>query len=100
MPKSNHYHENYLRRAERVQQITEQYFEPGRLDRCYAQVWRRYIYPIYPCCYRSYMNMLKIDVGEARREMTEAVSKPHNAKWCVPTLFPEYDPICADKPLR
>lgn len=79
-------HENYLRRAELVQEITREHYEAGRLDRCHAEVWRRWVYPVYPCCYHTYLSLLRVDVAQERLSMQKAVSKPSQA----PSLFPDF----------
>lgn len=84
---SKKYHENYLRRVEMIQRITSKYYEAGRMDRCYAEVWRRWVYPIYPCCYETYRNMLSINVSLERKRMQEAVDKPLAVLYQQPTLF-------------
>lgn len=84
--KAKKYHENYLRRVAIVQRITEEHYEEGRLDRCYAHVWRHYVYPVVPCCYHTYLSMLRVDVDKARAEMKEAVSKPQRG-WTQTRLF-------------
>ncbi|MFR6435870.1 hypothetical protein [uncultured Porphyromonas sp.] len=80
-------HENYLRRVELVQRLTAQYYEPERLDRCYMQVWRHKVYPLYPCCYRTYLKMLKVDVPRERERMRQAMSRPEHVRWVQPGLF-------------
>ncbi len=65
-------HENYLKKVEKVQKITQEHYEKGRLDKCYAQIWRHYIYPLFPMCYESYRSMLKIDVAKERKQMKRA----------------------------
>jgi hypothetical protein len=57
------HHNNTLKRMKLVSEITRQHYEPGNLARCYKQVWRRFIIPIYPMCYRTYLNYLK-EMGE------------------------------------
>lgn len=84
--REKNYHENYLRRVALVQRITDEHYEPGRLDRCYAHVWRYYVYPVVPCCYHTYLSMLKVDVDKERKQMTEAVSKPQR-RWVIPNIF-------------
>lgn len=81
------YHENYLRRVEMVQRITLKHYEPGRLDRCYKEVWRRWVYPLYPCCYETYRTMLGVNVAQARKAMKEAAEKPASIEYAERTLF-------------
>lgn len=47
-------------RAQNIRKLTEKYYEPGNNARCYKAVWRRYIYPLYPMCYRTYLNYLGV----------------------------------------
>ena len=81
-------HENYLRRAELVQEITREHYEAGRLDRCHAEVWRRWVYPVYPCCYHTYLSLLRVDVAQERLSMQKAVSKPSRAPRVTAVVSP------------
>ena len=67
MEKRKHY-KSTLARVKAIRAITEQYYEPGNNSRCYKQVWRRNVYPIYGCCYRTYLNYLGIAVVQDRPE--------------------------------
>lgn len=49
-----------LERVKRIRMLTERYYEPGNNARCYKAVWKKYIYPIYPMCYRTYLNYLNV----------------------------------------
>lgn len=60
MKKPKH-HKSTLARAKDVKLITAQHYEPGNNRRCYMQIWRHYIYPVYGCCYHTYLNYLGID---------------------------------------
>ena len=55
-------HRNTLLRMKNVCEIAARYYEPGRADRCYKEVWRRYVYPVYPCCYRTFLNYIGVPV--------------------------------------
>jgi hypothetical protein len=46
-------------RADNIRRITEQYYEPENLAKCYKSVWSRYIYPLYGISYQSYLKYLK-----------------------------------------
>lgn len=48
----------YFIRAARIQELTRQYYEPERQDRCYKWVWRKHIRPIYGIGYRAYLRYL------------------------------------------
>lgn len=63
-------HRNTLRRIEQVAALTERYYEPGRLDRCYKEVWRRYVYPLYPMSYRTYLRYLRTNYKKELKECT------------------------------
>lgn len=55
-------------RARLIQQLTAEYYEPGNLRRCYLAVWKKYINPIYPMCYRTYLHYLHIEPAAPERE--------------------------------
>ena len=61
-------HENTLRRIEHVARMTNLHYEAGRLDRCYKAVWRKYIYPVYPMDYRTYLRYLNVNYKRELRE--------------------------------
>ena len=42
------------------------HYEPGRRDRCYKEVWRRYVYPVYPMCYRTFLNYIGVNIHQER----------------------------------
>ena len=64
MEKHKH-HKSTLARVKAIRAITEQYYEAGNNRRCYKQVWRHYVSPIYGCCYRTYLNYLGIPTAKA-----------------------------------
>lgn len=51
--------EGYYLRAKRLQELTAQYYEPGRQDRCLKWVWQRHVYPVYGIGYRPYLRYIK-----------------------------------------
>lgn len=63
---------NTLRRIQRVCEITNEHYEPGNLRKCYKAVFREYVYPIYPMCYRTYLNYLSTPLGELKQIEQEA----------------------------
>lgn len=65
-------HENTVKRIELVLEIVRKYYEPGRLDRCHKEVWRRYVNPVYPMSYRTYLSYVGIDLEAAKKEMQPA----------------------------
>lgn len=52
----------YYRRAQVIQEIVRQHYEPERQDRCKAAIWRRYIYPQFGVCYQSFLRYLNTRV--------------------------------------
>lgn len=70
-------HRNTLLRMKNVCEIAAKYYEPGRADRCYKEVWRRYVYPIYPCCYRTFLNYIGVPVdAELKKQSAGQMSLP------------------------
>ena len=60
------YHRNTLKRIELVCSIVKEHYEPGRRDRCYKEVWRRYVCPVYPMCYRTFLNNIGVNIPQER----------------------------------
>lgn len=58
---------NTLRRIRLVCEIAREHYEPGNLRRCYKEVWRRYVNPIYPMCYRTFLDYVSTPPGELQR---------------------------------
>lgn len=73
MAAGKHY-KNSLERAKRIKALTQMYYEPGNNARCYKAVWRCHVYPIYPMCYRTYLNYLNMDrepeAGQTARQLS------------------------------
>lgn len=65
-------HINTLKRIERVAEITEKHYEIGRLDRCYKEVWRRYVNPVYPMSYRTYLRYVQTNYKKEIREQEDS----------------------------
>lgn len=59
MAKRRH-HESTMRRAEILRELAARHYEPGNQARCYKMVWRRWINPVYPMCYRTFLNYLSL----------------------------------------
>lgn len=71
----------YYIRAKMIQEFTAQHFEPGRQDRCYAAIWRRYIYPRLGICYMTYLRYLKARApGEASSQSKQLTLFDLNGK--------------------
>ena len=48
-------------RIEEIKNLTKQYYEPGRHDRCKLWVWRHVIYPRYGISKRTFFAYLSTD---------------------------------------
>ena len=46
---------NFLKKREAAVRLANEYYEPGRQDRCYKWVWRKYIQPLYHIEYKTFM---------------------------------------------
>lgn len=44
-----------------IRSITTRYYEPGNHLRSYKAVWRRWVNPVYPMTYDTYLRLLQID---------------------------------------
>ena len=58
----------YYIRVANMQRIAREHYEPGRQDRCYKWVWRKYIVPMYGVSYITFMQSLKVDIPEEPKE--------------------------------
>ena len=55
----NH-HKSTIERIKKVRAIVNRYYESGNNSRCYKAVWRRYVNPLYPMSYRTFLSYLDI----------------------------------------
>jgi hypothetical protein len=61
----------YNIRALRIQEITEEHYEPENHAKCYKQVWKKHVFPLFGIGYRSYLKYLKVEVeAELKQEDT------------------------------
>lgn len=61
MGKRRRHYKSTLRRVEMIRSITAKYYEPGNHLRSYKAVWRRWVNPVYPMTYDTYLRLLQID---------------------------------------
>lgn len=73
MGKRRHY-KSTLRRVEMIRSITAKYYEPGNHLRSYKAVWRRWVNPIYPMTYDTYLRLLQIDDPDPESGQTNGQS--------------------------
>lgn len=64
----------YYKRAEQIQAIVREHYEPGRQDRCLKWVWRKYVEPVYGMCYVTFLKYANAELKkepepEDRRQM-------------------------------
>lgn len=67
MAKRRH-HESTKRRAEILRELAARHYEPGNQSRCYKAVWRRWVNPMYPMCYRTFLNYLSMPTEKQRED--------------------------------
>lgn len=51
-------HKNTIRRMRLVCKIVQEHYEPGDQRTSYYQVWKMYVNPIYPMCYRTMLRYI------------------------------------------
>jgi hypothetical protein len=56
------HHVNTLLKIKNVQEITQKHYQPESHAHCYKAVWRRYIYPVYPMAYHTYLRYISTSV--------------------------------------
>ena len=64
---SSKHHINKLRLIKNVCAIVQEHYEEGNRSRCYKEVWRKYVYPIYPMCYHTFLSYINTPLGDLRK---------------------------------
>lgn len=64
-------HVNTLRRMKLVCDIVNEHYEPGNQSKSYYQVWKKYVYPVYPCCYRTMLKYINTPLGTLKEEQQQ-----------------------------
>lgn len=54
------HHKSTLERIRKVRAIVDRYYEAGNNSKCYKAVWQRYVCPLYPMGYRTFLSYLDI----------------------------------------
>ena len=49
-------HKNTILRIQNVRELAMRHYESGNQAKCFRAVWKYHIYPIYPMCYRTFLN--------------------------------------------
>ena len=69
---------SYLIRIREVQQFALRYYEKGRHDKCFKQVWKKYVFPRFGINYNTFLRYMKTDVdkllGQAEKQKKASVS--------------------------
>lgn len=60
-----------MERARLLASITAEHYEVGNQARCYKAVWRKYVWPAYKICYRTYLNYLGIEPQAEKKDERE-----------------------------
>ena len=56
------HHRNMILKIRNVNAIVQREYEPGRHDKSYKAVWRKYVFPVYPMCYRTFLNYINTPI--------------------------------------
>lgn len=51
------HHKSTLERIRKVRAIVDRYYEAGNNSKCYKAVWQRYVCPLYPMSYRTFLEL-------------------------------------------
>lgn len=60
-------HKSTLARAEKIKAVTALHYEAGNQAKCHKAVWRRWIYPEFGICYRTYLSYLDMNPDESAK---------------------------------
>ena len=64
-------HENHMQKIRNVCELTRRHYQPGRQDRSYKAIWRNLIYPLYPMCYRTFLNYVNTYLQPGKAESSK-----------------------------
>ena len=76
--RSKHY-KSTIKRVALIREITAKHYEPGNHLRSYKAVWRKWINPVYPMAYDTYLRLLAI-----KEDSEDSTGSP---KWRQLTIF-------------
>jgi hypothetical protein len=51
--------------------IVQEHYEPGDQSKCYRQVWKLYVNPVYPMCYRTMLRYIATPVPKEEENEKE-----------------------------
>lgn len=95
---------NYLKRAKKIQDITERSFEKYGKDIKYSAVWRNIIYPVYYISYASYIKIinetnLNNRIAEKENRTSQQTKKSRREEQPQKQFFEIFD-FCLNKTSR
>lgn len=61
----------YKIRARTIQDTARKHFEPGNQAKCWRQVHKKHIQPVFGICYDTFLKYLKVDVSDIGQEKPE-----------------------------
>ena len=62
---------NHIRNREHAALITQQYYEPGRQDRCLRWVWRKHIRDLFHVEYATYLTWLRKERARTQQDIRQ-----------------------------
>ena len=62
---------NHIRKREHAALITQQYYEPGRQDRCLRWVWRTHIRDLFHVEYATYLTWLRKERARTQQDIRQ-----------------------------
>lgn len=57
---------NQLQRMKLVQNLVQEHYEPGIST--YKGVWRKYVCPVYPMCYATFLKIINTPIKSSELE--------------------------------
>ena len=72
---------SYLIRAKEIQDFAAQFYEPGRHDKCYKQVWLKHVFPKYGFNYDTFPALHARGHQLSRRTSGRTGIKPTDSGW-------------------
>lgn len=67
------HHKNFINRIRLVCQIVQEHYEPGDQSKSYYQIWKKFVNPVYPMCYRTLLRYISTPLP--KEEETEKEDK-------------------------
>lgn len=65
---------NFLTRAEKIQQIVAEHYEPENFSKSKILAFRRHVCKVYPMCERQFWRYMSVDVEKEREKLISQVN--------------------------